>query len=105
MSSKIRLRWNIVAFIIDCKAKNVLYNGFGSFFSDVLMNFCQNVLIFTDFPLAKHSEKNVHEPASTCAKPYLKLNVFRNALLYNIEGVFWGDNTFIALGFQSCEYI
>ena len=27
-SSKIRLRWYIVDFIIDCKAKNIMYNGF-----------------------------------------------------------------------------
>ena len=30
LSSKIRLRWYIVSFLIDCKAKNVMYKGFGT---------------------------------------------------------------------------
>ena len=30
LSSKIRLRWYIVSFLIDCKAKNAMYKGFGT---------------------------------------------------------------------------
>ena len=71
--------------------QNSIFFYFGVFFFDVLMNFlCKfvkySLCLGTDFPWAKNSEKilkihfHVYEPGSRCAKPYLQLNVFWNAL-------------------------